>query len=110
ICAPAAAETGRTEPDVTPPRWIGMRSLLVLVLVLTACGGGLVATSPTPAVALSLAELKYRVMDTGGRVEFCDPDFYPIARANEDDLAKAKISDIQKDTETYAAITKRVGT
>src|SRR5205814_5254780 len=62
------------------------------------------------AVALSIAELKYRVMDTGGRIEFCDPDFYPIARANEEDLAKAKISDIQKDTETYAAITKRVGT
>src|SRR5256885_11736661 len=88
----------------------GVRSLLAFVLVLAACGGGLVATSPTPAIALGIAELKYRFMDGGGRSEFCARDFYPIARANEDDLAKAKIADIQKDAETYAAITKRVGT
>src|SRR5256885_8849640 len=88
----------------------GVRSLLAFVLILAACGGGVVATSPTPAIALGIAELKYRVMDAGGRIEFCDPDFSPIARANEDDLAKAKIADIQKDTETYGAIAKRVGT
>src|SRR5439155_2551398 len=35
---------------------------------------------------------------------------YPIARADEDQLAKARIGDIQKDAETYAAITARVGT
>jgi hypothetical protein len=83
---------------------------LALAVVLGACGGS-VAASPTPAPSpLPTAELKYRVMDAGGRIEFCDPDFYPIARANEEDLAKAKIAEIQKDAETYAAITKRVGT
>jgi len=34
-------------------------------------------------------------------------DFYPVARADEEQLAKAKIADIQADGETYAAITKR---
>src|SRR5207247_1052990 len=47
---------------------------------------------------------------SGWRIEFCDPDYYPIARADEDQLAKARIGDIQKDAETYAAITARVGT
>ena len=87
-----------------------VRLLVALALALAACGSP-VAASPTPSPSpLPTAELKYRVMDAGGRIDFCDPDFYPIARANEEDLAKAKIADIQKDAETYAAISKRVGT
>ena len=89
---------------------MGQRLLsLCLAVVVAACGTN-VAASPTPALApLAQAELKYRVMDAGGRIEFCDPDFYPIARADEESLAKAKIGQIQADAETYAAITKRVG-
>jgi hypothetical protein len=84
------------------------RVLLCLVIVVAACGGNALA-SPTPAPSpLPMAELKYRVMDAGGRIEFCDPDFYPIARADEQQLANARIGEIQKDTETYAAITARV--
>jgi hypothetical protein len=86
-----------------------MRAVLLLGLALAACGGN-VDASPIPAPSpLAQAELKYRVMDAGGRISFCDPDFYPIARADESDLAKAKITEIQRDGETYAAITKRVG-
>ena len=89
-----------------------MRALFVLVLPLAACGGAPVATSPSPTLGpgpLSTPELKYRVMDAGGRISFCDPDFYPIARADESALAKAKIAEIQIDADTYAAITARVG-
>ncbi len=89
-----------------------MRALFVLVLLLAACGGAPVATSPSPTLGpgpLSTPELKYRVMDAGGRISFCDPDFYPIARADESALAKAKIAEIQIDADTYAAITARVG-
>jgi Hint domain-containing protein len=89
---------------------MGVRLLVVLALVLSACGGG-VAASPTPAPSpLTTAELKYRVMDAGGRISFCDPDFYPIARFDESELAKTKIDEIKRDAETYAAITKRAGT
>lgn len=88
---------------------MGVRVLVAFALVLAACGAGLTA-SPTPGVALSVAELKYRVMDAGGRIEFCDPDFYPIARAGgEEENARAKLPEIQKDADTYAAITRRVG-
>jgi hypothetical protein len=83
---------------------------LALAVLVAACGG-IAGASPTPAPSpLPMAELKYRVMDAGGRISFCDPDFYPVARADEEQLAKAKIGQIQADAETYGAITKRVGT
>jgi hypothetical protein len=87
-----------------------VRLLVVVVLLLSACGGT-VGASPTPVPSpLPQAELKYRVMDAAGRIWFCDPDFYPVARADEGEIAKTKIDDIRRDTEAYAAITKRVGT
>jgi hypothetical protein len=89
---------------------MNVRVLVFLALLVSACGGN-VAASPTPApFPLPQAELKYRVMDAGGRISFCDPDFYPVARADESVAATAKIDEIRRDTDTYAAITKRVGT
>ena len=83
---------------------------LALAVLVAACGGP-AGASPTPAPSpLPMAELKYRVMDAGGRISYCDPDFYPVARGDEGAQAKAKIGEIQQDTTTYAAITKRVGT
>jgi hypothetical protein len=83
---------------------------LAFAALVAACGGT-AGASPTPAPApLPLAELKYNVMDAGGRISFCDPDFYPIARGDEGAQATARNAEIQRDTETYVAITKRVGT
>lgn len=97
------------EPWDAGNRHKGVRLLVALGLVLSACGGG-VAASPTPVPApLPDAELKYRVMDAAGRVSFCDPDFYPIARADESALAAAKIDEIRSDALTYAAIARRAG-
>ena len=93
-----------------PARPVSVRVLVALALLLSACSG-IAGASPTPAPSpLPQPELKYRVMDAAGRIWFCDPDFYPVARADEADLAKAKIDDIKRDLEAYAAITKRVGT
>src|SRR6266542_2493861 len=36
--------------------------------------------SPAPPSALTLAQLKYRVIDRFGRLWYCDPDFFPVAR------------------------------
>jgi len=88
---------------------MSVRLLVVVALLLSACGSA--AASPTPApFPLPQPELKYRVMDAGGRISFCDPDFYPVARADESEVAKTKIDEIRRDTDTYAAITKRAGT
>ncbi len=96
-----------TAPD--RHRSTGVRVLVAAAVLVAACGGA--AASPTPAPSpLPQAELKYRVMDAGGRIEFCDRDFYPVARDDERDLARAKIGAIRADAATYAAITARVGT
>jgi hypothetical protein len=77
---------------------------LVLTLALAACGGSPLA-SPTPTPQpLTLPQLKYHVMDEIGRPLFCDPDFYPVARADERELAQQRFPEIQKDTETFSAI------
>src|ERR1700716_1229326 len=42
--------------------------------------------SPTPSPApggLTQAKLKYRIVDRFGPLAFCDPDYYPVARADE---------------------------
>ena len=89
---------------------MSVRALVAVALLLASCAS-LPGASPTPPpLPLSTAELKYRVMDVAGRIWFCDPDFYPIARADERDLAQQKLPQIQADTETYAAITSHVGT
>ncbi len=117
--APACSASSRSrgvdtwavrEPLAIARRPRGVRLILAVALALTACGG-FAAASPTPAPSpLPAAELKYRVMDAAGRIWFCDPDFYPLARNDEYLLAKQKLPEIQRDAPTYAAITARVGT
>src|SRR5712691_56661 len=65
------------------------------------------AQSPTPSPAsggLTQVQLKYRIVDDIGRPLFCDPDFYPIARGDEQDRAHELLPEIQKDGATFAAI------
>lgn len=89
---------------------MSVRALLLVALTLASCGAALPGGTSSPATPLSTAELKYRVMDAAGRIWFCDPDFYPIARSDESEMARQKLPQIQADVETYAAITARVGT
>jgi Hint domain len=91
-----------------------LRMRLVSLLVSTAavgCAGsaGTVAPpSPTAtgsAQALTAPALKLRVLAAvGGRIDWCDPDMYPVARGTELHNARAHIDQIQQDASTYAAI------
>ncbi|MEK6207103.1 MAG: Hint domain-containing protein [Chloroflexota bacterium] len=68
--------------------------------------------SPTPSPApggLSQAQLKYRLVDQFGRLLFCDPDYYPVARADEQVLAHERLPEIQKDAPTLSAILAHLG-
>jgi len=70
------------------------------------------APSPTPSPApggLNQAQLKYRLVDQFGRLLFCDPDYYPVARADEGALAHERLPDIQKDAPTFSAILSHLG-
>jgi hypothetical protein len=58
-------------------------------------------TSPT--------ELKYRVLDFFPNQFFCDPDVYPVARADEAELARQHLPELQANPEEFQAILKRKG-
>lgn len=87
---------------------MGVRLLVVvLALVLASCGAGVATPTPAPQ-PLTVAQLKYRVMDELGRPFFCDPDFYPVARADEADLARQRFPELQKDVQTFSATVARL--
>ena len=84
-----------------------MRRGSALVLALFVLGCAQAALPPGPP--LTVPELKYRVFDQVGRPWYCDPDFYPIARADEKDIAVQRFPDVQKDLQTYPVILTRLG-
>lgn len=53
---------------------------------------------------LGQADLKLRLLDAFGPLLYCDPDFYPVARADEQALALAPFPHIQADATMYQAI------
>src|SRR5262245_63521784 len=67
----------------------------------TATKVGTPATGGT--MGLSLSELKYRLLDKYPNFFFCDPDFFPLVRRDEQERALARFPEIQKDTELCAA-------
>jgi hypothetical protein len=81
--------------------------MLAIALIFAACGAGVTTRTPSPQ-PLTVAQLKYRVIDELGRPFFCDPDFYPIARADEADLARQRFPELQRDADTFGAIVARL--
>jgi hypothetical protein len=89
----ATAITGTIEPGTLPPNPTP-------------------TISPTPSPApggLTQAQLKYRIVDRFGRLLFCDPDYYPVARADEQALAHERLPEIQRDAPTFSAILSHLG-
>jgi hypothetical protein len=97
---------------------------LGIVLLVAACsnpapsgsttGGGSIvpgaSASPaaSSAVSLTAAALKYGLIDALGRPWFCDPDEYPVARANEQDVAVQRFAQVQADGPTFDAVVGRL--
>ena len=68
-----------------------------------------VRVTPAPTIAgdgvrLSLTALKYKLLEVYRDFFFCDPDFYPVARDDEEALALQRFPDIQKNAEVYQTI------
>ncbi len=53
--------------------------------------------------------LKYKLLDLYPNLFFCDPDFYPVARADESELAQQRFPQIQANAEEYQAILGYLG-
>jgi len=82
-----------------------MRFWLALVVVaLVGCGSAGPGPSPV-GTPLSEPQLKFAVMDAGGKPAYCDPDFYPVARAGgEERNAVDDYPAIRANTSLYSAI------
>jgi hypothetical protein len=72
--------------------------------MLTATKVGVPA--PGGTADLSPSELKYRLLDKYPNFFFCERDFFPLQRGDEQELALVRFPEIQKDTETYRSILK----
>ncbi len=59
---------------------------------------------PTLTSGVSVTELKYKVLEKFPNFFFCDPDLYPIARADETSLALQNFSSLQANGEEFQAI------
>ena len=62
---------------------------------------------PTLPGGLEPTELKYRILAQFPDLFFCDPDYYPIARADELELARQRFPELQANTEEFNAILAR---
>jgi Hint domain len=91
---------------------------VVAVTILPVGGGGTQNPFPTPQPAtaipslssgLSPSELKYRLLAQFPNLFFCDPDYYPVARADEGDLALQHFPELQSNTEEFRAILNHNG-
>jgi hypothetical protein len=88
---------------------------IALIIVLTACSAEATATG-APTVTPSLTslptlpsgsgptELKYRVLAEFPDLFFCDPDYYPVARGDEMELARQRFPEIVANSEEFKAI------
>lgn len=59
---------------------------------------------PTLASGASPTELKYQLLSEFPDLFFCDPDYYPVAHADEMDLAKQRFPELRANLEEFQAI------
>jgi hypothetical protein len=117
LTACASASTGST-PAITPITSTAMVGTASAVSGGTISITGLPPDSTTPATvaptaptpiptmpgSLGPTELKYRLLARFPGFFYCDPDEYPVAHANELDLARQRFPELQADKEEFDAI------
>jgi hypothetical protein len=111
LSSPAPSATADTV-TITPAGTVTATAVTGTIVPGTIPPNPTPSPSPTPSPApggLTQAQLKYRLVDQFGRLLFCDPDYYPVARADEGALAHERLPEIQKDAPTFNAILAHLG-
>jgi hypothetical protein len=65
--------------------------------------------SPSQGGTLAQAQLKLRLLEQLGQLWYCDPDFYPVARVDEQKAADDRLPEIQRDMPLFQAILAHLG-
>lgn len=110
--SPAAPSATAGTATITPAGTITATAITGTIVPGTPPPNPTPSPSPTPSPApggLTQAQLKYRLVDQFGRLLFCDPDYYPVARADEQALAHERLAEVQKDGPTFGAILAQLG-
>jgi hypothetical protein len=85
-------------------------TFIALIALVASCSSSQPSSpSPTPGPPLTAAQLKIRLIEQLGPLWYCDPDFYPIPRDDEADLARQRFGEVQADGEAFDAITVHLG-
>ncbi|MEK7682421.1 MAG: hypothetical protein AAB321_00040, partial [Chloroflexota bacterium] len=86
----------------------------LVVLLTMACGrrnspGPAPTSVPTlgPTLLQTPTEIKYLLVDNLGEPFFCDPDYYPVARADETDLALTWFAQVDQSGEEFQGILRQ---
>ena len=83
-------------------RLLEMRAVLAFAL-LAAAACGSAGPGPVACTPLTVPEMKFAVMDSLGKPQYCDPDFWPLAHSEMPGALEAYPT-IKADTESYQAI------
>jgi len=109
-CAPSTPGSGVATAEVG--------TAVVVTVISGTEGGGTAAPFPTPEPptpipplpsGLSPIEAKYRLLEEFPDFFFCDPDLYPVAIGDEEELARQRFPEIQANTEEFQAILNHNG-
>ncbi|MGH2621133.1 MAG: Hint domain-containing protein [Anaerolineales bacterium] len=65
-------------------------------------------TAPPIGFGRSATEIKYSLIQVLGEPFFCDPDYYPVARADESELAQSWFEQVDKRGEEFQAILRQL--
>jgi hypothetical protein len=94
-------------------KYLAVIILITTVLGISAGCGSKTATptpTPTPPVMYSQAELEYQLISRFGNVFYCDPDFYPVARPDQEKMnASEQFPNIRANQAEFLAILKYLG-
>ena len=111
LSSPAPSATAETS-TITPAGSVTATSIIGTNVTETLPPNPTPSPSATPSPApggLTQAQLKYRIVAQFGPLLFCDPDYYPVARADEQALAHERLPEIQKDAPTFSALLAHLG-
>ena len=87
-----------------------LRSVSYVLLTLVPCLAGCQAATTAPSeLPLSLPELKSVLLNELGEIFFCDPDYYPVARGDEAELAQERFAELAADADEFPVLLRRLG-